>query len=95
VLSHDPIIRVAITFCTNYAQVFIDLRCHCREVMQDATICLLHTFQIFVDKGFPPNCAHTFQPPQKAWNRQTKHVVVPQIKDIIGVESINDVEEYN
>ena len=40
------------------------------ELLQNAIMYLLHTFQILVDEGFPPNCANTFQPPQKAWNRQ-------------------------
>ena len=33
-------------------------------MLQDAIICLLHTFEIFVNEDFPPNRAHTFQPPQ-------------------------------
>jgi hypothetical protein len=38
---------------------------------------LLHTFEISVDEDFPPNCAHTFQPRKKSWNRQTKgHVIL-------------------
>ena len=34
-------------------------------MLNDAVMCLLHTFEIFVDEDFPADYAHTFQPPQK------------------------------
>jgi hypothetical protein len=34
-------------------------------------MCVLHTFEMLVDEGFPPNCANPFQHPKKALNRQT------------------------
>ena len=44
--------------------------------LQDAILCLLHTFEIFVDEDFPPYCANTLQPPQKSWNWQTKGYII-------------------
>jgi hypothetical protein len=45
-------------------------------VLQDAIMCLLHTFEILIDEDLPPNYANPFQPPHKAWNRQTNTYLI-------------------